>query len=762
MLSLRRGVPWIVAFQFPLLIVVITLGSVTACGGGASAPATSSTTGVQLKGTLIASPTGSGADCSLAQPCSLTAARDRVRTLNRDMKADIVVYLRGGVYALGSTFDLDTNDSGNNGYRVSYQAYAGETPVLSGGVSISGWSLYDAGKNIYRAPAPAGLSTRQMYVNGVRAQRARGALNPPGFSKTADGYLAPDAGMASWRNPGDIEFVYLYQWKNYRCRVAAISGNAVTMDRPCWTLVQAPQQYFTMGLPSWIENAYELLNAPGQWYHDRSAGYIYYIPRANEDLSRAEAIVPMLETLLRVTGTPDNPVHDITFKGITFAHATWLKPSSSAGYPSLQAGQMLTGNPADYNLVKTPGNVSFQRVQNVVLERNVFTHLGAAGLMIEAGSKYNQIIGNVFKDISGSAVVLGDINQPQTTDAREITKDNLIRNNYISQAGQEYFDAVGVFVGYTDDTIVDHNELDNLPYTGISVGWGWGGGDPSVAKNNQITHNRVHHVMQRLEDGGMIYTLGAQPGSIISGNWLSSQTLNYAGIYLDQGSQFFTIDGNVIASAPYWFVHQAIQPPAQNNTVLTNYADAPFFSQGQGLSFNVTSVTSGAWPAAAQNIMNNAGLEAAFQAIRGAGTHVEAEAYNHGGPNVGYAELTPGNAGGVYRGDDVDLYPGPSCSNDYVVGYTQTGEWLAYSIHVPKTGFYDFNFAVATPDAGGAIQLVVDGVTSAGSVAVPVTGDWLVFRPAALGGVYLTQGFHTVYLVFTGGFSFDYFTYSAQ
>lgn len=591
---------------------------------------------------------------------------------------------------------------------------------------------------------------------------ARSVLNPPGFTKSAYGYVTTDAAMANWRNPEDIEFVQLYQWKNYRCGVASFSGNAITMDQPCWTLVQAPQQYFTMGLPTWIENAYELLNSPGQWYHDRSAGYIYYIPRANEDMSRAEAIAPVLETLLRVTGTPDNPVHDITFKGIVFSYATWLKPSTPEGYPSLQAGQMLTGNPADYRLVKTPGNVSLYRVQNVVLERNVFTHLGAAGLTIEAGSKYNQVIGNIFKDISGSAIVLGDIDQPQTADAREITKDNSIRNNYIAEAGQEYFDGVGIFAGYTDDTIIDHNELENLPYTGISVGWGWGGGDPSVAKNNQVIHNRVHHVMQRLEDGGMIYTLGAQPNSIISGNYLSNQTLNYGGIYLDQGSQFFTIGDNVVASSPYWFVHQAIQPPAQNNTVLNNYADAPFFSQNQGFSFNVATVASSAWPVAAQNIMNDAGLEAAFRDIRGGVARVEAEAYNHGGPNVGYLDLTPGNAGGVYREDDVDIYPCPTCSNDYTVGYTQTGEWLAYSIHVPKTGLYDFNFTVATPDAGGAIQLVVDGAAGASSVATPVTGDWLVFKPATLGGVYLTQGPHTLYLVFTGGFSFDYFTYSAR
>lgn len=755
---------------FLLKVTLIGLAILTAaCGGGATSPGAGySTAGVTLAPVRVtASPTGSSsADCSDAMPCSLAKARDTVRTMNRSMKEDIVVYLRGGRYALDSAFTLDASDSGMNGRQVVYQAYPGDTPVLSGGVKISNWVLHDAAKNIYRATAPAGLHTRQMYVDGLRAQRARGIYNPPGFTKTATGYAAPDAGMASWRNPSDIEFVHSVQWQHYRCSVASISGTTVTMDQPCWYHATVPQQIHPMALPNWVENAYELLDEQGEWYHDRAANTIYYIPRTRQDMARAEVIVPVLETLVRVAGTADNPVRDIAFQGITFAHATWLKPSSPEGYPSGQAGQSVTGNPAEYRTVKTPGNVVFHRVQNVLLERNVFEHLGAAALAIEAGSKNTKVIGNVFRDISSTGIALGDTDQPNAVDVREITKDNVIRNNYITRACQEFYSGVGIFVAYAENTTIDHNELDNLPYSGISVGWGWGGPDPSVAKNNKITNNRVHHVMQRLEDGGMIYTLGAQPESVITGNYLSNQTFNFGGIYLDQGTQFFTIGENVVTSSPYWFVNQVLLPPAQNNTVLNNYSDAPFFFQiPSQTGYSAASIAANAWPAPALAVMQTAGLEEAFKDIRADGMRIEAEAYDQG-PNAKNVDLTPGNAGGygIYRWDDVDIYPCWSCSNDFVVGQTQTGEYLSYSVYIDKDGIYDFEFAVATAAAGDRIQLVVDSQSGGQAVDLPHTGGWGSYQTVALKGIALSKGPHVLATVFTtsAGFGFDYFTYRAQ
>ncbi|BAV33387.1 f5/8 type C domain protein [Sulfuricaulis limicola] len=702
---------------------------------------------------LFVSPTGGGSACTFAQPCSLTQARDRARVLSSGMPGHIVISLMGGLYTLETTFALTPLDSGKNGYRIFYQAYPGETPVLGGGINITGWVLFDGNKNIYRAPAPAGLRTRQLYVNGKRATRARSDLHPSGFIKTASGYLAPDGSMASWRNPADIEIVELVRWKNQRCGVASISGTSITMKQPCWSLSQAAPQAIPMGLPTWIENAYELLNQSGHWYHDRSENYLYYIPRSGEDMAIAEVIAPALETLLRIQGTPDDPVQNITFSGLTFTHSTWNGPSDASGYPSVQAGFVLTESGAK---IKTPGDVWIDYAQGIVFWRNTFRQLGATALVFGNGSKQNQVTGNIFEDISSGAITMGDVDQPNTADLRNVTSGNWITNNYIASTGQDYFDSTGIFVGYTDTTIVAHNEVTGLPYTGISVGWGWGESDPSVAMNNQIINNRVHQAMQRQQDGGMIYTLSAQPNSVIWGNHLLAQTFDYAAIYLDEGTRHFIIGDNVISSAPYWLMDHTLLSPG-DYTVKTNYVDA-----SAACTFMVRQpaivVPLGGWTTAALNIMDNAGLEAEYQDIRPGVLRLEAETYGTAGLDVGYHDSDMINAGGIFRNDGVDIYSCLTCSNDHIVGQIQTGEWLTYSIYIPKSGLYDFDFIVAADNTNSRIQLMIDGVPAATMADVPDTGNADIYQSARLMGVNLPQGPHIIRTAFTGSFNFDYFT----
>ena len=245
--------------------------------------------------TLYASPTGSGSTCSLAAPCSLTGAQAKVQTLNANMTGDIIVNLRGGTYTLTSSFILretpTLHDSGTNGYNVTYQAYPGETPVFSGGTTITGWSLYNSTKKIYRASVGTSLQTLQLYVNGVRANVTKSAKNPAGFTKTTTGWTTTNTAGTS-PNPGH-----------------PYNGQG---------LVQ-------MNTVTYVENAYELLQNAGDWYLDRSGGYIYYIPRSGENMSTAQVVAPTVEKLIDGSGTSlTEPLHNITFSGITFEYGTWL------------------------------------------------------------------------------------------------------------------------------------------------------------------------------------------------------------------------------------------------------------------------------------------------------------------------------------------------------------------------------------------------------------------------------------------------------
>lgn len=152
------------------------------------------------------------------------------------------------------------------------------------------------------------------------------------------------------------------------------------MKTPCWTNGNR-DSYALIGTPTWVENAYELLDSEGEWYLNRSTGYLYYKPRANENISTATIIMPTLETLVSGAGTYATPLHNVQFYGITFAYATWLWPNTNDGYIPLQAGMLHYGSHGGNqinDLYKTPGNVTFSAVNNIRLERNVFTHLGAA------------------------------------------------------------------------------------------------------------------------------------------------------------------------------------------------------------------------------------------------------------------------------------------------------------------------------------------------------------------------------------------------
>jgi len=574
---------------------------------------------------LFVSPAGSGSGCTVEAPCSLASAQMKVRTLNASMAGDIIVYLRGGTYALTSAFELTSADSGTGGYQVIYEAYPGETPVLSGGQTIDSWSLFDSGKNIYRSYVGTDLNTRQLYVDGMRATRARSADHPGGFTKTSTGFTAPDAGMSSWGNPSQIEIVGFNAWKTFRCPVSTISGTAITVQNNCWNNSQLSG---TPGLATiaWIENAYELLDSEGEWYLDQSAGYIYYKPLTGQNMASAVAVAPTLETLLSGTGTLDEPIQNVGIKGLTFAYATWLQPSTGDGYVPLQAGFTYTGvhATATQDLTKTHGNVTFRAAKSVRLERNKFIHLGGAGLVFEYGSQNNTIIGNKFEDISASGVLIGDVTPSYVNpaDVRERNTHNTIQSNYITRTGAEYYDAPGIFGGYTSYSTITHNELSNLPYTGISQGWGWD--TNSYAQNNQITNNYIHDVMKVLGDGGGIYTLSAQPDSTISGNHLQKMYGSYGGwgIYPDEGSAYFTITNNVVEQTGRWI--SMWTSTIHDNIVKHNYTDTTSMANACTnctLSDN-TIVKNGNWPAEAQAIMNNAGLEQAYWDLSPLTTHL--------------------------------------------------------------------------------------------------------------------------------------------
>jgi hypothetical protein len=565
------------------------------------------------------------------------------------MSGDIMVELADGLYQLAAPLQFSTADSGTNGYTVRWVAASGAQPVLSGGVSIQNWTLHDPQKNIYQASVPSGFNTRQLYVNGVRAQRARLMLLAPtpgaptlggGASGSAQGYQVSITGMTDWTNVQDIEAVMNDWWLENRCPVDSVSAGQIVLQEPCWGLANSGPLFMQAGL-NWLENAYEFVNEPGQWYLDRTASIIYYIPRPSEDLATADVVAGQLEQLISGTGSLDssgNPefLQNISFEGLTFAYATWLNPSTSLGFAEWQSGVYRDGS--TYGHI-TPGAVSFSRAKNIALVRNRFMHLGAAGLVFDTGSQSDLIEGNAFSDISGGAITIGDPGDNATSAVTKQSLNHTVSNNYTTGTGVEYPGSSAILVFYAANSTIEHNEIATAPYTGLSVGWGWG--VPSYAANNQITDNYIHDVMLNLFDGGGIYTLGSGAGTTLTGNYLDAigtagtcstsgnQYAGYSGIYHDAGGTLFTDSNNVIRSmacSGYWVF---VQTGDTNIILADDYVDVDWVIGCPGdvpgtsscLDANGNSVSGlivfGATPtSSAQSVMTAAGLTLAYLTIK--------------------------------------------------------------------------------------------------------------------------------------------------
>ena len=518
---------------------------------------------------------------------TLEKSRQAVRAINKNMTGDIVVVLQGGTYPIERTVGFDADDSGTGGHNVIYRAASNQRPVISGGKRITGWQPDQQGR--WKAPAPVD-NFRQLYVSGVRETRAKGEKPAKLELAGNDGYTTTAVEMADWKNPGDIELCYVVIWAHTRCKVQSIRREGdrvtITMLQPHFGNAKVKQGMNIVNHEFldriYVENALELLDEPGEWYLDRAAKTVYYQPRAGEDMSKVEAIAPAVEKLVELRGTLDRPVHNICFEGITFEHGSWLLPSE-IGFVDLQANFVLDWKrpydpeDADPETIKSPSNIVCHAAKSVLFKGCTFCKLGSGGIDLESGSQDNTIVGCEFHDISGSAVQVGDVlaDDHHPDDPRKIVKNNTVANNYIHNCGIEYQGSIGVFAGYTEGTVIAHNEICDLPYSGISVGWGWGfedagGNDPAEyapkhtmsprtrrrprRENNRIEYNNLHGVMAKMNDGGAIYTLGRQPGTIIRGNWIHDCPIANRGwshgVYLDQGSGFIEVTGNLIYNIP--------------------------------------------------------------------------------------------------------------------------------------------------------------------------------------------------------------------
>jgi len=470
--------------------------------------------------------------------------------------------------------------------------------VITGGVQIKGWRKQ--GK-LWVADVPEWngrpLEFRQIWVNGRKAVRARDVADFEqmwrirGMDKEKEELYVPAAAVRKVLHARQVEMVLHEMWcvANLRIKDIKVQGDsaAITFHNP------ESHIHFMHPWPSpmvttnghnsafYLTNARELLDTPGEWYLDTKEQRLYYMPLPGEDMRTAEVEVPALETLLKVEGTPDEPVSYITFKGITFRHATWLRPSIM-GHAPLQAGMymieaykikpQLSRRNGDHRLdnqgwVGRPAAaVEVNAAEWVQFKNCTFEHCASTALDYHTFIKEGRIDDCTFRDIGGSAILAGtfgpeghEAHLPYTpSDMRSICTGLQILNNRIDDAANEDWGCLGIGAGFVRDIRIEHNEISNVSYTGISMGWGWNQQTCAMA-NNVVRANYIHHYARHMYDTAGIYTLGSQPHTFIEENVVSDiYTPGYVHdpehwfyLYTDEGSSYITLRNNWTPTEKY-------------------------------------------------------------------------------------------------------------------------------------------------------------------------------------------------------------------
>lgn len=519
---------------------------------------------------------------------ALQQAREERRLNNAK---DITIRLAEGTYSLNQPIVVRPED---NGTRI----VADGNVTISGGVKITNW--HKQGK-MYVADVPdfngRPLEFRQMWVNGKKAIRARDVedfsdmFRIRSLDKAKETIYVPAKAVKKIVNAKYAEMVLHEMWcvANLRIKSVKIAGDsaAVTFHQP------ESHIHFMHPWPSpmvtsdghnsafYLTNAKELLDSEGEWYLDAKASKLYYIPRKGENMNTAEVIVPAVETLLKVEGTPDNPVKDVTFEGITFSYATWMRPSIS-GHAPLQAGMYMTeAYKLRPKMIRPNGDhkfdnqgwvgrpaaaVSLNCAENVSFTKCSFEHNASTGLDYHTYIKGGTVDRCKFSDMGGNGILAGSFGPEaheahlpyDPSDRRIICTDLNITNNLITDVSNEDWGCVGIGAGFVKDIKICHNEISEVSYTGISMGWGWNQQVCSMS-NNLIKGNLIHHYAKHMYDTAGIYTLGSQPHSFIEENVVRDiYSPSYAHdpnhwfyLYTDEGSSYITVRNNWTPSEKY-------------------------------------------------------------------------------------------------------------------------------------------------------------------------------------------------------------------
>ncbi|MFI1093214.1 right-handed parallel beta-helix repeat-containing protein [Streptomyces sp. NPDC020917] len=626
------------ALALAMAVALLPLGALHAAAAAGSAPSSCN---------YYVSPAGSdSAPGTVTAPWrTLEHARDYIRTnnLNQHMTSDLTVCLRGGRYTRTQTFSLTDADSGSDGHKVIWAAYPGEAPIVDGGKAVTGWTQVP-GQPYWVADVPttAGYASyfRQLYVGGVRAQLATGKGiagtsffrdtsvpnpgNPDNPGRVYDGIVFPASAIRDYSNVTDLRLVH--QGAGFKAdyfpvtRITSDGANArVYLQQPWFQSRLDAGSGLAFNDTFYVQNAFQELDSPGEWYLDQATHRLYYYPRAGERMATAHASVPVVETLVDVRGTSGtSKAHDIEVTGITFEHGNWMWPGSTF-FGGSQAEAMYGDPDRHVYTTNVPGQIKLTNTDQISFIGNTVRYSANGGLQLLNGADHTTVTGNLFYNTTAAGIIAGRWEDLAVT-ADQRTEYAKIDDNVVYDTGDDFWQATGISLMNTYAVTVTHNLVFNTAYAGIHQRMadetGLYAGADGIGRTT-FSYNEVYNAGTKksfgMRDSGSIYSFGAWPGSSVDHNYVHGVTTGRA--YMSDNQSYQTRWDYNVADGGLFFAASPVRSPlsvyaSHNYTTTATGSNYTYFIFDVDGAPHVSSDT--AWPAEAQGIISGAGLEPAY------------------------------------------------------------------------------------------------------------------------------------------------------
>ncbi|HIA46522.1 MAG TPA: hypothetical protein EYN96_00785 [Candidatus Hydrogenedentes bacterium] len=487
------------------------------------------------------------------------------------LNSDLTVWIHQGNYELEAPLHFTPQDSGTREHSIAYVGVPNESVTLSGGEEVSNWTRIGNNQWVTTlAEVANGTWTfRQLFADGKRLPRGR-YPNAPEILRVKS--VSEDVKTIAITTPDPIpdlanqnaELVMYQNWSISRVGIVSSTEYSVLVANPMGWIGHGPATTASPGKPTYLEHALAFVDVPGEWYLDYKTGLLTYQAAPDEDPNARTFIAPRSEQLIIIEGTKNSPVRNLHFKNVTFSHTSWHRPQF--GYLGIQAGHHGTAVPEPTHVL--PAAIEFTYARDCSIRSCKILHTGAGGIVLGVGCRQNTIGACELTDIGANAVMVGWRTKGSVTgevrgedfhlsgdwtDPEDAPTENEIIGNTIERPGAINHGCVAVFDAFARATRIAHNVIHDTPYTGISVGFRWNESETSQ-RDTTIEYNHVYDTMKMLTDGGCLYTLGYQPGTIIRGNTFhDAHRSEFAhggapnnGIFFDQSSKGFHVEGNTI------------------------------------------------------------------------------------------------------------------------------------------------------------------------------------------------------------------------